>query len=62
MIQQKHNIIGLPNIKCVSEPLNNRFQAKTQAKRSSDYPASQDKEIMIKSLTIEYINIHKEYI
>lgn len=32
---------------------------KTQIKRSPDYSASQDKEIMIKPPKIEYINIHK---
>jgi hypothetical protein len=55
-------MIDLPNIECASEHLKHRSQPKTQAKRSPDYSASQDKEIMIKPLEIEYINIHKEYI
>jgi predicted nuclease of restriction endonuclease-like (RecB) superfamily len=42
--------------------LKHRSQPKTQPKRSPDYSASQDKEIIIKPLKIEYINIHKEYI
>ena len=37
-------------------------QPKPQAKRSPDYSASQDKEMMIKPLKLEYINIHKEHI
>jgi hypothetical protein len=51
-------MIDLPNKKCASEPLKHRYQAK----RSPDYSASQDKEMMIKLLKIEYINIHKEQI
>lgn len=55
-------MIDFTNIECVSEPLNNRFQAKTQAKSSPDYSASQVKEITIKPLKIEYTDIHKERI
>ena len=57
MIQWKHNMIDLPNIECASEHLKRRPQPKTQAKRSPDYSASRDKEIMIKPLEIEYILI-----
>jgi hypothetical protein len=62
MAQWKYNMTEIPNIECVSQPLKHRPQPKPQAKRSPDYSASQDKEMMIKPLKLEYINIHKEHI
>ena len=58
MTQWKYNKIDLPNIECASQPLKHRSQPKTQAKKNPDYSAFQDKEMMIKPLKSEYINIH----
>lgn len=57
MTKWKYNTIDLSNIECASESINHRSQPRTQAKRSPDYAVSQGKEIMIKPIKVEYINI-----
>ena len=59
MTKWKYNTIDLSNIECASESINHRSQPRTQAKRSPDYAVSQGKEIMIKPIKVEYINIQK---